>query len=84
MVLYASYVCLMYSRFIENHPIDLEAMSPSFLRWFYHTTISVSHPVIVKVFPVLRVRVWKYFVFLSVEFVVQLSTRHISSSIGLT
>jgi hypothetical protein len=29
-------------------------------------------------------RVWKYFVSLSIEFVVQLSTRHISSSIGLT
>jgi hypothetical protein len=37
MILYASYVCLLYSCFIENHSIDLEAMNPSFLRWFYHT-----------------------------------------------
>jgi hypothetical protein len=36
MVLYALYVCLLHSRFIENHPIDLEAMNPSFFRWFYH------------------------------------------------
>jgi hypothetical protein len=31
MVLYASYVCLLYSRFVENHPIDVESMSPSSL-----------------------------------------------------
>jgi hypothetical protein len=36
MVLYASYVCFMHSRFIENPPIDLEVMKPSFLRWFCH------------------------------------------------
>jgi hypothetical protein len=36
MVLYASYVCLLHSRFIENHPIDLEATNPLFLRWFCH------------------------------------------------
>jgi hypothetical protein len=40
--------------------------------------------VIVKIFSVLHVRVWEYFVSLSVEFVVQLSTRHNSFSIGLT
>jgi hypothetical protein len=38
LVLYASYVCFMHSRFIENHSIDLEAMNTSFLRWFCHTT----------------------------------------------
>jgi hypothetical protein len=32
MVLYASYVCLLHSRFVENHLIDLETMNPSFLR----------------------------------------------------
>jgi hypothetical protein len=37
MVLYASYVCLLYSCFIENDLIDLEATNPSFLRWFCHT-----------------------------------------------
>jgi hypothetical protein len=37
MVLYASYVCLLYFRFIENHLIDLEVMGPSFLRWFCHS-----------------------------------------------
>jgi hypothetical protein len=37
MVLYASYACLLYSRFVENHLIDLAAMNPSFLRWFCHT-----------------------------------------------
>jgi hypothetical protein len=47
-------------------------------------TIFVSCPAIVKIFLVLLVRVWKYFVSLSKEFVVQLSTRHISYSIGLT
>jgi hypothetical protein len=36
MVLYASYVCLPHSRFVENHPIDLEVTDPSFLRWFCH------------------------------------------------
>jgi hypothetical protein len=25
-----------HSHFIENPPIGLEAMDPSFLRWFYH------------------------------------------------
>jgi hypothetical protein len=37
----------------------------------------------VNILPVLFVRVWKYLVFLSIEFVVQLSTRYISFSIGL-
>jgi hypothetical protein len=37
MVLYASYVCLLHSRFVKNHPIDLEVTNPSFQRWFYHT-----------------------------------------------
>jgi hypothetical protein len=36
MVLYASYVCFMHSHFVENPPIDLEVMNPSFLRWLYH------------------------------------------------
>jgi hypothetical protein len=36
MVLYACVLCFMQSRFIENPPIDLEAMNPSFLRWFCH------------------------------------------------
>jgi hypothetical protein len=40
MILYVSYVCLLYSRFVENQPIDLEAMNPSFLRWFCHMVIS--------------------------------------------
>jgi hypothetical protein len=31
MILYALYVCLLHSCFIENHSIDLEAMNPSFL-----------------------------------------------------
>jgi hypothetical protein len=35
-VLYASYVCLLPFRFIENRPIDLESTNPSFLRWFCH------------------------------------------------
>jgi hypothetical protein len=35
MIFYASYVCFLYFRFIENHPIDLEATNPSFLRWFW-------------------------------------------------
>jgi hypothetical protein len=47
-------------------------------------TIFVLCPTIAKIFPVLRVRVWKYFISLSVEFVVQLSTRYNCSSIGLT
>jgi hypothetical protein len=37
MVLYALFVRLLHSHFIENHAIDLEAMNPSFLRWFYHS-----------------------------------------------
>jgi hypothetical protein len=37
MVLYALYVCLLHSRFIENHPIDLEVTNPLFLKWFYHS-----------------------------------------------
>jgi hypothetical protein len=36
MVLYASYVCLLHSHFVENNPIDLEVTYPSFLRLFYH------------------------------------------------
>jgi hypothetical protein len=47
-------------------------------------TIFVSHPAIIKIFPDLLVRVWKYFISLSIEFVVKLYTRHISSSIGMT
>jgi hypothetical protein len=46
--------------------------------------ITASRPAIVKTFPLLFVRVWKYFISLSIELVVPLSTRHISSSIGLT
>jgi hypothetical protein len=38
MVLYASYVCLLHSCFVENHPVDLEATNPSFLWWFCHNT----------------------------------------------
>jgi hypothetical protein len=47
-------------------------------------TIFVSRPAIVKIFLILLVGDQKYFVSLSIEFVVQLSTRNISSSIGLT
>jgi hypothetical protein len=36
MVLYALYVCLLHSHFVENHPVDLAITNPSFLRWFYH------------------------------------------------
>jgi hypothetical protein len=32
MVLYVLYVCLLHSRFIENHPIDLEVTNPLFLK----------------------------------------------------
>jgi hypothetical protein len=39
MIVYASYVCLLYSRFIENLPTDLEVMNHSFLRWFFHSVI---------------------------------------------
>jgi hypothetical protein len=46
-------------------------------------TIFVSRPAIVKIFSVLLVRIYKYFVSLNIEFVVQLSRRHNSSSIGL-
>jgi hypothetical protein len=46
--------------------------------------IVASRPAIVQTFPYFFVRVWKYFVSLSIEFVVPLSTRHNSSSIGLT
>jgi hypothetical protein len=34
MIFYASYVYLLHSRFVENHPINLEPTDPSFLRWF--------------------------------------------------
>jgi hypothetical protein len=34
--LYASYVCLLHSRFIENHPIWILEDGPLILRWFYH------------------------------------------------
>jgi hypothetical protein len=47
-------------------------------------TITASCPAIVKIFPLPFVRVWKYLISLSIELVVPLSTRHISSSIGLT
>jgi hypothetical protein len=43
MILYASYVCLLYSWFVENHPIDLATMNPSFERWFYHTYAEFSY-----------------------------------------
>jgi hypothetical protein len=42
-------------------------------------TIAASCPAIVRIFPCLLVRVWKYLVFLSIVLVVPLSTRHISS-----
>jgi hypothetical protein len=42
MVLYTLYVCLLHSCFIENHPIDLEAMDPSFLRWFCHKGVHLE------------------------------------------
>jgi hypothetical protein len=32
----------MHSRFIKNLPIDLDAINPSFLRWFCHTSPSLS------------------------------------------
>jgi hypothetical protein len=48
---------------------------------FSEPTIFVSRRVIVKIFPVLLVKVWKYFISLSIEFVVQVSKRHISYSI---
>jgi hypothetical protein len=51
---------------------------------FSEPIIQVSRPAIVRIFPILFVRVWKYFVSLSIVFVVQLSISHISSSIGLT
>jgi hypothetical protein len=51
---------------------------------FPYPTILASHPTIVKIFPILFVRVWKYLVSLSIEFMVRLSIRHISSYIGLT
>jgi hypothetical protein len=42
------------SRFIENPPIDLEAMIPSFLRWVCHiggsSQIGMAHSVITKDF----------------------------------
>jgi hypothetical protein len=37
MVWYACVMCIMHSLFVENPPIDLEAINPSFLRWFCHT-----------------------------------------------
>jgi hypothetical protein len=40
MVLYASYVCLLHSRFVKNQPINHEATDPSFLRWFYRTGLT--------------------------------------------
>jgi hypothetical protein len=46
-------------------------------------TIVASHPVMVKTCASLFVRVWKNLTSLSIVLVVQLSTRHISSSIGL-
>jgi hypothetical protein len=39
MILYACVSYFMYSRFVENPLIDIEAMDPSFLRWFCHTTV---------------------------------------------
>jgi hypothetical protein len=43
-------------------------------------TINASLPAIVKTFPSLFFKVWKYFISVIIEFVVQLSTRHNSSS----
>jgi hypothetical protein len=43
MVLFASYVCLLYSGFVENHPIWILEMDPSFLRWFCHMEICQLH-----------------------------------------
>jgi hypothetical protein len=45
-------------------------------------TITASRPVIDKTFPLFLLRVWKYFISLSIELVVP--TRHNSSSIGWT
>jgi hypothetical protein len=36
MVLYACMPCVVYSRFVENPPIDPEVTNPLFLRWFCH------------------------------------------------
>jgi hypothetical protein len=51
---------------------------------FLEPTMHASWLAIVKIFHVLFARFWKYLVSLSILFVVQLSTRHISSFIGLT
>jgi hypothetical protein len=34
--LYASFVCLLHSRFVENQPIWILEDDPSFMRRFYH------------------------------------------------
>jgi hypothetical protein len=80
----------MHSRFVMCVPMRRTIIARP------EPTIFVSCPAIVKIFSVLRVRVWidlKYLYgicieysqsSLSIEFVVQLSTRHISSFIGLT
>jgi hypothetical protein len=51
---------------------------------FPEPIIQVSRPVMVRIFPVLFTRVWNYFISISIVFVVQLSTRHISSSFRLS
>jgi hypothetical protein len=43
MVLYACVLCLLHSHFVENHPINLEAMNPSFMRCFYHNNITTKN-----------------------------------------
>jgi hypothetical protein len=47
MGLYASYVCLLHSHFIENHSIVLEVTNSSFLRWFCHTQTLLCHVALV-------------------------------------
>jgi hypothetical protein len=37
LILYDSFVCLLHSCFIENHPVWSWKMNPSFLRQFCHT-----------------------------------------------
>ena len=46
-------------------------------------TITASRPVIVVTLPLLLVRGWKYLISLSIVLVVELSTKHSSSSIWI-
>jgi hypothetical protein len=39
MILYACVLCLLHSRFVENHSVDLEVTNLSFLRWFCHKAV---------------------------------------------